>query len=393
MSSRHLPYLLLFGFLFYANVTFAACGFGSDIGSNQCRGYIVTTGASTWPVPTDWTTTNSIETIGAGGAGAAQINGGAQTVGGGGGAYSKITNLTGLTPGGSVSYAVGATGTPVTNDSGNTGGDTWFGATSMANCVTAGSSSCVGAKGGGGGVQNASLSPEPGGPGGDLASGVGTTKFSGGNGSQLSDQAFSTGGGGGAAGLGGAGARGGNETAAAGNTVGSTGGGGASGGTAGGDITVSGTTAGTNGGNGTGTGGLGGPASGNSNGAVGGAGAGGGGGEGRTSTATAGNGGNGGAGTDWDSGHGAGGGGGGGGTINTSGTGGTGGNGGLFGGGGGGGGTIQGGNSAPAGSGAQGIITIIYTVGGSAPRGELKIFEGMRLVIQQGGTLKIQQSQ
>src|SRR3989344_4469839 len=62
------------------------CGFGSDIGSSQCRGTITTQGTSTWPVPADWSSTNKIEVIGGGGAGGA--DGTAGSAGGGGGAYA-----------------------------------------------------------------------------------------------------------------------------------------------------------------------------------------------------------------------------------------------------------------------------------------------------------------
>lgn len=106
---------------------------------------------------------------------------------GGGGAYSAITNLT-LTPGTSVTFAIGAGGA-----SGVTGGDTWFNGASLA-------ASSVGAKGG---VDSGGSS---GGAGGAAASGIGTTKFSGGNGGGIGS--LNPGGGGGAAGLNGNGVAG-----------------------------------------------------------------------------------------------------------------------------------------------------------------------------------------
>src|SRR5215207_2694307 len=94
--------------------------------------FLTTTGAGTWNVPADWSNTNKIEVIGAGAGG--RTASGAAAGGGGGGAYSSRSNITGLS--GTQNFSVGAGGSP-----GNVGGDTWFGATSLA-------SSLVGAKGG-----------------------------------------------------------------------------------------------------------------------------------------------------------------------------------------------------------------------------------------------------
>src|SRR3989344_8788301 len=85
------------------------CGFGSDIGGGQCRGFLTDTGAATFTVPDDWNSSNnSIETIGGGGGGCGH-SGVAGTGGGGGGAYSKITNLA-LTPAASADIQVGLGG-------------------------------------------------------------------------------------------------------------------------------------------------------------------------------------------------------------------------------------------------------------------------------------------
>lgn len=139
---------------------------------------------SSWTVPADWNSaSNSIEVIGGGGAGgqAASYNQGA----GSGGGYSKTTNLS-LTPGASVVYAVGAGGVSAAS-----GGDTWFNGASYA-------AASVAAKGGGGGGVILQ--------GGQASAGIGSTKYSGGNGAGA---AFSAGGGGGgAAGPFGAGANG-----------------------------------------------------------------------------------------------------------------------------------------------------------------------------------------
>jgi hypothetical protein len=146
-------------------VTPFTCVFGSGTSGGQCRGYLTATGAGSWTVPSDWSSTNKIEVIGGGGGGAGGGNGG----GGGGGAYSAISNLS-LTAGNSVSYSIGVGGNSG-HDVSTNGGDTWFNnATSLASCVTAGSSVCVGAQGG---VAS--------GNGGAAGSGVGTTTYSGGN--------------------------------------------------------------------------------------------------------------------------------------------------------------------------------------------------------------------
>ncbi|MDB5244156.1 MAG: hypothetical protein JWN18_26 [Parcubacteria group bacterium] len=174
---------------------------------------------TTWVVPSDWnSSSNSIETVGAGGGTNFSYGGG------GGGGYSKITNLT-LTPGASVTYKIGA-GSNAVN-----GGDTYF-CNSTSNCASlAGTAVKVGAQGG------RTNSAGTGGAGGAAISGVGTTKFSGGagnSGSQSGCCAIAGGGGGGAAGPSGTGGSGGagyvdSDT----NDVWSGGGGGYNGGSAG----------------------------------------------------------------------------------------------------------------------------------------------------------------
>ncbi len=152
------------------------------------------TSGSTWTVPDDWNSaSNTIEVIGGGGSGMTSGSGGAGSSGGGGGAYSKITNAE-LIPGSTVTYSVGAGG------SGNqvSGGDTWLCETTTSCTAITGGSVIVGAKAGTGG--------DPG-LGGAAASGVGDTKYSGGNGGAAASN--SSGGGGGAAGKNGNGANGG----------------------------------------------------------------------------------------------------------------------------------------------------------------------------------------
>lgn len=82
---------------------------------------IALTSGTSWSVPADWDdSNNSIHCIGGGVDGVAGQGGNGSGFngqrGGGGGAYSTISNLN-LTPGGSVTYAVGTRGA-------STGGDT-----------------------------------------------------------------------------------------------------------------------------------------------------------------------------------------------------------------------------------------------------------------------------
>lgn len=193
------------------------------------------TSGTTWTVPADWTNVNTIECIG-GGAGGAINAGSDYGAGGGGGAYSKKNNLTGLTPGGTVTIQIGSGGSPNTS-----GSDTWFNGASL------GASSC----GAEGGKAPTNLN-KTGGLGGSSASGVGDTKYSGGNGGNAGGGGETGGaGGGGAAGPNGDGARGGNLMT--GGSIG-TGSGAANGGSQGVDQTVLFPTDGGNNRNGTGGG-------------------------------------------------------------------------------------------------------------------------------------------
>lgn len=281
---------------------------------------IFLTSGTTWTVPSDWSNSNNIiEVIGGGGGSGGGLSdssgsGGEGGGGGGGGAYSKITNVT-LSPGSTVSYAIGGAGTagsaglPATD--GGAGGDTYL-CNATTNCSSiSGSSVVVGAKAGAGGAGGASSVPGAGGAGGAAASGIGSTKFNGGTGGTGGPTSGGAGGGGG-------------------------GGGGTGGGT---NVGNNGTTP-TNSTHGNG---------GQGDGTSGGAGA-------------TGNSGTGGDGTEWDSSHGSGGGGAGGNGIGSgSGSpGGTGGNYGAAGGAGGGNGNKHGVGGAGA-VGKQGMIRIVYT--------------------------------
>lgn len=284
------------------------------------RIFLTNTSQTQWTVPADWNSSNNtIEVIGGGAGG----NGGAvgSVYGGGGGAYSKIANLT-LTPGASVTYRIGsggASGNPST-----AGGDTFFNRTA-GSANTCADTSSVCAKGGSGSSS---------GTGGDAASGIGTVKYSGGNGGLNSTNAG--GGGGGAAGPRGNGGNGGSSTSSGGP-----GGGGGGGGSNAADNAL---TTGTNGGNnyvGYGAG-IGGSPGTN--------GFGGGGGGGGDSLADGGDGGNG---TEWGSSYGSGGGGGAAGhDFNGAFP-----SGGLYGGGGAGKGNDANGSG---GAGAQGLVVITY---------------------------------
>lgn len=150
-----------------------------------------------WTVPLTWNDAdNSVHCIGGGGGGGPGVfNGGG---GGGGGGYSRANNLD-LTPGGSVSYRVAAAvGSEVDGE------DSWFG-----NAVYA--SASVGAKGGEAGTFSRTA-----GQGGQASGGIGSLKYSGGNGgiggSRSGNERAGGGGGGGAAGPNGNGGRGGNNS-------------------------------------------------------------------------------------------------------------------------------------------------------------------------------------
>jgi hypothetical protein len=149
---------------------------------------------TSWTVPADWNSAdNRVEVIGGGGGGQT-ANSSFAGSGAGGGAYSKIANIS-LGGGNTIAIQVGEGGLPSA-----VGGDTWFNGTSIG-------TSSVGAKGGGGGADNS------GGFGGSASSGLGETKFSGGNGAAVGGSNPWTGaGGGGAAGPNGAGGDGGSPS-------------------------------------------------------------------------------------------------------------------------------------------------------------------------------------
>lgn len=320
----------------------------------------LTTGAGsgnqTFNVPADWNNSNNqVACIGSGSTG-----GVVNSSGGGGGAYASSTNLT-LTPGGTATYAIGAsaTTTVATVTVGNAR-STYFNGTSS-------STASVSCDWGRFPTFNVTV------PGGSTAYSIGTTKFAGGNSGAHASGAGGSGGGG-SGGMKGAG-----KDGAVGTVNAASGGGGSDGGSSSAGSPASGTTGG-NGGNGSaGTGaGIGGT-SGNGGGNATTNSGGGGGGAGGNATNP---GGNGAIDQSFDSTHGAGGGGGGGAGAGAS----SGGSGGTYGGGGGqassGGGT--------GGTGGQGLIVIIYTPAAAPTVIEspiLKVTNG--LIKTTGGLLKI----
>jgi len=285
----------------------------------------LTQGTTSWVVPSDWdSSNNTIEAIGAGGS--AANAGGCPTAGGNGGDYAKITNLT-LTPGATVTVAIGAGST---HNSGTAGGDTYL-CNATSNCASiAGSAVQVGAKGGNYATNQSSPTAQ------STANDVGTTKHAGGQGGGGSCS-YTGGSGAGAAGPNGNGAVGAPE-----NTLNTTGPGGGGDGNGGAQVGGTGGTAwdGTAGG------------APDSPGAKGSHGSGGGGGSGTGAPKAAGDGGDG---TDLDASHGSGGGGGAG--SSSGGAAGAAGNGGLYGGG------AAGATwpSGSAGDGANGLLAINYS--------------------------------
>jgi hypothetical protein len=331
-----------------ANVITSYMNFGLDTTSVGGPTVIVLTSGATWTVPSDWNSANNkIECIGGGGGGSSGANEGD---GGGGGAYSASTNIT-LTPGASINFVIGSGGAGGLGTAGggsgpgSAGGFTCFGGTTLASCT-------VGAMGGSGATGNGATIPH----GGAASGGVGTIKYSGGNGGINGGPTnyYPVGAGGGAGGPHGNGATA--QTSVYGSGSGGQGGAGGGGGSTG---ATGGTENGTAGGNNY-LGSGGGAAGTTTTVAVsGGPGAGGGG--GGHSTTVSNSGGAGGNGTDMGTGT-VGSGGGGGGAAYAAGDGqaATGGHGGLYGGGGGAGGAsdLDGG---VGGSGAQGVIVIAYT--------------------------------
>lgn len=180
--------------------------------------FLTTTGAAqTYVSPSDWNNANnSIEGIGAGGAGGGCPSFGSaiRAAGGGGGEYRKISNYTFATPGTTTaSYTVGVGGKG-TGGSGSAGAATNWNTSSLI------------ANPGGGGAQT-TTGTASGGVGGTGGTGA-AANAAGGTGGSAS-ASYSAAGGGGAGGPGGAGAAGTANAIASSSTAGGTGGGGSGG--------------------------------------------------------------------------------------------------------------------------------------------------------------------
>lgn len=304
---------------------------------------VMLTKDTSWTVPADWNNANNtIEAIGGGGGGAGG-NPGAVTGGGagGGGEYRRVANVT-LTPGATISYAVGVGGSGgAAGADGADGGNTIFDTSTLIAVGGKRGTSATGLGGDGGTGGTGAAASFNGGAGG------------GGGGLNVSNGG---GGGGGAAGPNGAGGLGLNGGVRSGGGGGGNGGGGN--GLPGSNVTPS-------------AGGAGGPAQNRTAGGVGGTiecvqagpglhGSGGGGGA-ATSGPCAFGGAMGGNGIEYGVSFGSGGGGGGGGASSNASTANKGGDGGQYGAGGGGGSQVQATSAAPGGTGAPGLIIIRYT--------------------------------
>lgn len=204
------------------------------------RKVIFLTNADTsWTVPNDWNNqANMVEVI-AGGGGAGDGNG-EGTGGAGGGAYARSINIQlirGTTLSAPTNFDIGDGGPSAAsaNANGSNGGDTWFNASSLANCITLGNTVCAAAENGMLSAGNATTA----GAGGLAANSVGVVTFNGGTGGVGTGTGDAGGGGGGAGGKYGAG------------NTGATGAGGGAGGSGGAGLGGAGGTGGaTNGNNG-----------------------------------------------------------------------------------------------------------------------------------------------
>lgn len=166
-----------------------------DVPALATKVVVLLPGTTTWKVPLDWTSTNTISALGGSGGGAgsaAASNGGSSA----GGAWNAISNLT-LTPGATITTSVtsgGAGGAAAGGNPGVAAGDTYF---NGASCAAASVCAKPGAPGN---------SPATASTGGQSASGVGAG-FNGGN-SGTGSGSTGVAGAGGAAGPSGAGGNG-----------------------------------------------------------------------------------------------------------------------------------------------------------------------------------------
>lgn len=142
--------------------TTLASGSGAPLAPNQKQ--VILSSGTSWIVPGDATSLDSVETWGGGGGSRTDSNG-ASFGAAGGGAYAKINNFA-VNPGATISYNIGAGGISSNTGNGGSGGDTWFGTPAT-----------VLAKGGLGGTNALGGSN-----GGSAITSIGTVKFAGGDG-------------------------------------------------------------------------------------------------------------------------------------------------------------------------------------------------------------------
>lgn len=351
-------------FVFYNTTSALTCGAGTDDGAGHCIVFLTSNpgkGNQSWSVPSDWNNANNqVACIGSGANGTSTVLRAGELLAGGGsgsggGAYASTTNIT-LTPGGTATYAIGAsaTNTIQTND--------WAASRVTYFNSTASSTASVTCDWG-----QMPLASTTAGTGGVAAKSIGTKIFAGGNGGVSAANGHGGSAGGGSAGMKGIGKNGGAGTG--GGNAGGGGGGGSDGVSAANGSAGSGGTGGAGGngsaGSGSGAGGALADPGGTGTAGTANSGAGGGGGGATLSSGTGGQGGAGACDQVFDATHGAcAGGGGGGSTAGAGGNAGKGGNAGTYGGGGG----AAGGNasassatSATGGTGGQSLIVIIYT--------------------------------
>lgn len=169
LSSILIQGLILVNSFFFAEEAFGQC---------EPIGPITSIGNGVFIVP-EGVNSITVEVWGGGGKGGRATSNNTRAGGGGGGAYSRSTFS--VTPGQSFNYSVGA-GSTSNNNTPPAGGDTWFG-----------SNTTLMAKGG----SSVSANNINGAQGGQAAEGFGDVKFSGGNGSNVSNSGSIYSGGGG----------------------------------------------------------------------------------------------------------------------------------------------------------------------------------------------------
>lgn len=109
--------------------------YGTAAANSGATVLFLTSGTS-WTVPANWNDNNNkIEAIGGGASGVGSTPSSENKTGGGGGAYARVTNVN-LTPGASVSYAIGAGGVGDTGASASGGSTTFTTILKAAGAVT-----------------------------------------------------------------------------------------------------------------------------------------------------------------------------------------------------------------------------------------------------------------